>query len=181
MLVVNQIDRVRDKSKLLPLLEDLAKLRDFAAVVPISALRGDGTARVLDEVAKLLPLADAKFDDDTLTDRPTRFFAGEFVREQILQVGARGDPHAVAVEVTSFEEGTSLVRIEATIHVEREGQKSILIGKGGEKLKSVGTAARQRIETMIGKKVHLALWVRVTPGWTESDETIAELGYGGES
>jgi GTP-binding protein Era len=181
VLVINQIDRVRDKSKLLPLLEELAKLREFAAIVPISALRGDGTTRVLDEVAKLLPVAEAKFEDDTLTDRPTRFFAGEFVREQILQWAREEIPHSIAVEVTSFDEGQSLARIEATIHVEREGQKRILIGKGGEKLKAVGTAARERIEAMIGKKVHLALWVRVTPGWTQSDEALSELGYGGDS
>ncbi len=180
VLVVNQIDRVRDKSKLLPLLEELAKLRDFAAVVPISALRGDGTTRVLDEVAKVLPVAEARFEEDTLTDRPTRFFAGEFVREQILSWAREEIPHAIAVEVTSFEEGANLARIEATIHVEREGQKRILIGKGGEKLKAVGTAARLRIEAMIGKKVHLSLWVRVTPGWTESDEALSELGYGGD-
>jgi GTP-binding protein Era len=181
VLVINQVDRVRDKSKLLPLMEELAKLREFAAIVPISALRGDGTARVLDEVAKLLPIAEARFEADTLTDRPTRFFAGEFVREQILQWAREEIPHAVAVEVTSFDEGENLVRIEATIHVEREGQKRILIGKGGERLKAVGTAARARIESMTGKKAHLALFVRVTPGWTESDETLAELGYGGDA
>jgi GTPase len=178
VLVVNQIDRVRDKSTLLPLIDELSKLRTFAAIVPISALRGDGTDRVLDEVAGLLPIAEPKFDEDALTDRPTRFFAGEFVREQILRWAREEIPHAVAVEVTRFEEGPGLVRIDATIHVEREGQKRIVIGKGGQKLKEVGTAARSRIEAMLGKKAHLALWVRVTSDWTESDEALAELGYG---
>jgi GTP-binding protein Era len=103
------------------------------------------------------------------------------VREQILSFAREEIPHAVAVEVTRFDDEPALARIEATIHVEREGQKRILIGKGGEKLKTVGTAARARIEAMLGKKVHLALWVRVTPGWTESDEALAELGYGGDS
>jgi GTP-binding protein Era len=181
VLVINQIDRVHDKSALLPLIDALSRLRDFSAIVPISALRGDGTGRVLDEVAKLLPVAPPKYEEDTLTDRPTRFFAGEFVRESILEWAREEIPHAIAVEVTSFEEQTKVVRIEATIHVEREGQKRILIGKGGERLKAVGTAARARIEAMIGSKVHLALWVRVTPGWTESDKTLAELGYGAES
>jgi GTPase len=181
ILIVNQVDRVKDKSSLLPFLEEISTLRDFAAIIPISALREDGVDRVLDEVAKLLPVAGAKYEEDTLTDRPVRFFAGEFVREQILGFAREEIPHAVAVEVTRFDDEPKLARIEATIHVEREGQKRILIGKGGEKLKSVGTAARARIEAMLGKKVHLALWVRVTPGWTESDETLTELGYGGDS
>jgi GTP-binding protein Era len=112
-----------------------------------------------------------------LTDRPVRFFAGEFVREQVLLSTREEIPHAVAVEVTSFDEKGSAVVIEATLHVEREGQKRILIGKGGEKLKAIGTAARARIEEMLEKKVHLTLWVRVTPNWTESESAIADLGY----
>jgi GTP-binding protein Era len=180
ILVVNQIDRVKDKATLLPLLEQLGQLRDFAAIVPISALRGDGVDRVLDEVEKILPIRPARFDDDTLTDRPVRFFAGEFVREQVLLSTREEIPHAVAVEVTSFEEKGDRVVIEATIHVEREGQKRILIGHGGEKLKAIGTLARPRIEEMLEKKVYLSLWVRVTAGWTESERSLAELGYGTE-
>jgi GTP-binding protein Era len=179
VLVLNQVDRVRDKAKLLPLLQTLGAMRDFAAIVPISALRGDGVDLVLDEVAKLLPLAPAKFDEDTVTDRPVRFFAAEFVREQILLSTREEIPHAAAVEITSFEQKRGAVRIEATIHVEREGQKRILIGEGGEKLKAIGTVARGRIEELLEQKVHLALWVRVTEGWTESPSTLAELGYTG--
>jgi GTP-binding protein Era len=178
ILVINKIDQVPDKAYLLPLIDELSKLREFAAVVPISALRGDGVDLVLDEVAGRLPAAQPKFEDDALTDRPTRFFVAEFVREPILQWAREELPHAVAVEVTRFDEEPRIVRIDATIHVERDGQKRIVIGKGGEKLKAIGTAARARIEAMVGKKTYLALWVRVTPGWTESDETIAELGYG---
>jgi GTP-binding protein Era len=181
VLVVNQVDRVRDKSTLLPLIEQLSKLRDFAAIAPISALYRDGVDLVLDEVAKVLPVAERRFDDETVTDRPMRFFAAEFVREPILAWAREEIPYAVAVDVTSFEEEANLVRIHATIHVEREGQKRILIGKGGEKLRDVGTAARGRIEAMLGKKVYLSLWVRVTPSWTQSDEALAELGYGGDS
>ncbi|SRR6266542_1686105 len=181
ILVVNQVDRLRDKSRLLPLIEELGKLRDFAAIVPISALRNDGVDRVLDEIAKLLPPGPRRFEADELTDRPLRFFAGEFVREQILRSTRQEIPHAVAVEVTSFEERGDTVHIDATIHVEREGQKRILIGHGGDKLKAVGTAARRRIEELIEKKVFLSLWVRVTPGWTESPRSLAELGYGSES
>ena len=178
ILVVNQIDRVRDKSRLLPLLEELGKLRDFAAVVPISALRGDGVSRVLDEIESALPEGPPRFDEDTLTDLPTRFFVGEFVREPILLSTREEIPHAVAVEVERFEEQGETVHIDATVHVEREGQKRILIGTGGEKLKAIGTAARARIEALVGKKVYLSLWVRVTPDWTESERRLAELGYG---
>jgi GTPase len=178
VLVLNQVDRVKDKAVLLPLLAELGTLRDFAAVVPISALHHDGVDLVLDEVAKVLPCGPARFDEDTVTDRPVRFFAGEFVREQILLSTREEIPHAVAVEVTSFEEKPNAVIIEATIHVERDGQKRILIGKGGEKLKSVGTLARGRIEELLEKKVHLTLWVRVTAGWTESESALADLGLG---
>jgi GTPase len=178
VLAVNQVDRVRDKSQLLPLLEELAKLRDFAAIVPISALRGDGVSRVLDEVERALPEGPRRFEEDALTDRPTRFFVGELVREPILRSTREEIPHAVAVEVSRFEERGGTVHIDATIHVEREGQKRILIGRGGEKLKAVGSAARPRIETLTGKKVYLSLWVRVTPDWTDSEQRLSELGYG---
>jgi len=177
ILVVNQIDRLRDKSRLLPLLEELGKLRDFAAIVPISALRGDGVSRVLDEIENVLPEGPPRFDKDALTDLPTRFFVGEFVREPILLSTREEIPHAVAVEVGRFEEQGGTVHIDATIHVEREGQKRILIGHGGEKLKVIGSAARRRIEALIDKKVYLSLWVRVTADWTESEKRLAELGY----
>jgi len=178
ILAVNQIDKIRDKSLLLPLLEELGKLRDFAAIVPISALRGDGVDIVLDEVEKLLPEGKPRFDDDTLTDRPTRFFVGEFVREPILMSTREEIPHAIAVEVVRFEEKGGTVHIDATIHVERDGQKRIVIGTGGEKLKAIGTAARKRIEALVDKKVYLSLFVRVTPDWTDSEKRLAELGYG---
>lgn len=178
ILVVNQIDRLRDKSRLLPLLEELGKVRDFAAVVPISALRGNGVSRVLDEIEKTLPEGAARFDKDALTDLPTRFFAGEFVREPILLSTREEIPHAVAVEIGRFEERGGMVHIDATIHVEREGQKRILIGRGGEKLKAIGSAARRKIEALTEKKVYLELWVRVTPDWTDSEKSLAELGYG---
>ncbi len=178
ILVVNQIDRVRDKSRLLPLLEELGKLRDFAAIVPVSALKGDGVSRVLDEIEQVLPEGPPRFEKDALTDLPTRFFAAEFVREPILLSTREEIPHAVAVEIGRFEEQGGTVHIDATIHVEREGQKRILIGRGGEKLKAIGSAARRRIESLVDKKVYLSLWVRVTPDWTESERRLAELGYG---
>lgn len=180
ILVVNKIDQVKDKSVLLPLLQDISALRDFAAVVPISALKEDGIDIVLSEISKLLPEKPRRFEEDEITDRPVRFFAGEFVREQILLSTKEEIPHRAAVEITGFDEKGPTVRIEATIHVEREGQKRILIGAGGEKLKAIGSAARPRIEELLGKKVFLSLWVKVSPDWTESEQSLNDLGYGKE-
>ena len=180
VLVVNKVDRMKDKTQLLPLLEALSRVRTFASVVPISALRSEGVTRVLDEVAKLCPEGAWRYGDDALTDRPVRFFAGEYVREQILRATKEEVPHVAAVSIDEFTEPTQggTVRIAATIHVERQGQKRILIGVGGEMLKRIGTRARQRIEELTERHVHLELWVRVTPSWRESRQQLEELGYG---
>jgi GTP-binding protein Era len=183
ILVVNKVDRLKDKAHILPLLEALAKVRSFAAVVPISALRKSGISRVLDEVSKLLPEGPWRYDLDDITDRPMRFFAAEYVREQILRATQAEVPHAVAVAIERFAEppgegGT--LHIDATIWVERPGQKRILIGTGGEMLKKIGTYARLRIEELAGRKVNLKLWVRVTPAWRESRPELNELGYSGK-
>ena len=178
LLVVNKVDRLKEKAKLLPLLDALSKIRDFAAIVPISARTEDGVDRVLDEVAKLLPEQGPLFGEDMLTDRPIRFFAAEYVREQILLATRQEVPHAAGVEIRRFDERGKVVRIEAIIHVEREGQKRILIGEKGALIKTIGTAARQKIEELLERQVHLELWVEVTPGWTNSAVAIAELGYG---
>jgi GTP-binding protein Era len=179
VLVVNKIDRVRDKARLLPLLEALGKVHPFEAVVPISATRADGVTRVLDEVAKLLPEGEARFGEDDLTDRPVKFFAGEYVREQILRATAEEVPHAAAVVVDRFHEppGGGPFTVDATIHVERPGQKKILVGAGGSMLKRIGTNARLRIEELVARRVTLKLWVCVTPNWRTSTRHLAELGY----
>jgi len=180
VLVINKVDRLKDKSLILPLLEALSKVREFAAIVPISALREDGVVRVLDEVAKLCPEAPWRYGPDELTDKPLRFFAAEYVREQILRATQAEVPHSVAVIIDRFVEPastTSAAHIDATIWVERSGQKRILIGKGGEMLKRVGTRARLRIEELTGHKVNLKLWVRVTPDWRKSTAQLQELGY----
>ncbi len=183
LLVVNKVDRVKEKARLLPLLEALAKVRDFAAIIPVCALKADGVKRVLDEVAKLLPEGAWRYGEDELTDRPVRFFAAEYVREQILRATREEVPHAAAVSIDAFVEpgpGRRVARIDATIHVERDGQKKILIGAGGEMLKRIGTAARQRIEALTGQPANLKLWVRVTPDWRQESSMLEELGYGGE-
>jgi GTP-binding protein Era len=179
ILVLNKIDRFRDKAEMLPLLEVLHKAHPFAAVVPISARREDGVKLVLDELAKHCPEGAWRFDADEVTDKPTRFFAAEYVREQILRATEAEVPHAAAVVIEQYHEpvGAGVVRIDATIHVERPGQKKILIGHGGEMLKRIGIEARQRIEDLIGRQINLKLWVRVTPDWRQSVAALAELGY----
>ncbi len=184
VLVINKVDRVRDKALLLPLIEALSKARDFAAVVPISALDPRGVALALDEAGKLLPEGPPRYAPDDLTDRPVRFFAAEYVREQILHATKAEVPHAVAVTVDRFlepaEGGGRAVHVDATICVERPGQKRILIGTGGEMLKRIGTRARLRIQELTGRKVNLKLWVRVVPAWRQSREKLDELGYGAQ-
>lgn len=178
VLVINKIDLLRDKSALLPLIAAYTKLRTFDAVVPISALRSDGIHLVLDEVARLLPPRAAEHDEDTVTDRPMRYFAAEYVREQILLATSEEVPHAVAVTIDQYLEppGEGTIRIDATIHVEREGQKAILIGVKGEMLKRIGTAARMRIEELVENKVHLALHVRVSKRWRDKPGALADFG-----
>lgn len=181
ILVINKVDRVRDKGAILSMIEGFSKVRDFAAIVPISALKEDGVASVLDEVASRCPEQAHRYAPDDLTDRPVRFFAAEYVREQILRATEKEVPHAVAVTVDRFVEpavGTSgAVHIDATICVERQGQKRILIGTGGDMLKRIGTSARLRIQELTGRKVNLKLWVRVVPSWRQSRAQLEELGY----
>ena len=180
VLVVNKVDRIKNKGALLPLLEAFAKVRSFAAVVPITARRRDAVIRVLDEVAKLCPEGPWRYGPDDITDRPTRFFAAEYVREQILRATQAEVPHAVAVSIDRFvepPEGAGAVHIDTTIWVERPGQKRILIGKGGEMLKGIGTRARLRIQELLGRKVNLKLWVRVSPEWRQNRGQLSELGY----
>jgi GTPase len=182
VLVVNKVDRAHDKSAILPLLEAYGKVRSFAAVIPISALRADGVARVLDEVATLLPEGPWVHGPEDITDRPVRFFAAEYVREQILAATEAEVPHAVAVVIERFLEPAAgpaalATHIDATICVERPGQKRILIGTGGEMLKRIGTQARLRIQELTGGKVNLKLWVRVVPAWRQERAKLEELGY----
>jgi GTP-binding protein Era len=178
VLVLNKVDKIKDKGYLLPVLAGLAAAFPFAAVVPISARRADGVKRVLDEVAKLCPDGPWRYGDDEITDKPTRFFAAEYVREQILRATEAEVPHAAAVVIERFLEPPKggVVHIDATIHVERAGQKRILIGRAGEMLKRIGTQARARIEELIGRQVNLKLWVRVTPDWRQSAAAVEELG-----
>jgi GTP-binding protein Era len=181
VLVLNKIDRVKDKHAMLAVLEGVAKEYDFKSIIPVSALRTDGMDRIITEVSGLLPKGDFLFDGDSLSDKPVRFFVAEFVREQILQKTYQEIPHGIAVAVERFDESGPTYIIELAVHVDREAHKKILIGAKGAMMKAVGTAARARIEAMLGKHVHLQLWVRVTPGWAESEDKLRELGYAPEN
>ena len=177
ILVVNKIDLARPKQALLPLLSELSRLREFAAVVPISARSEDGLDLLLKEICPRLPEREALWPEEDLTDRPARFFVAEFVREEILHLTRQEVPYGVTVSVDSYVETGKLARIQATIHADRESHKPILIGKGGSMLREIGTAARERVEGLLGQKVHLELFVRVTEGWAENPERLREFGY----
>ena len=176
-LILNKIDLIREKSKLLPLIEGYRKLYDFAEVVPISALKRKGLDTLLDLVVASLPAGPAYFPEDQVTDQPARFMAAEIIREQVLLNTSDEIPYATTVIVDGFEEGKRLTRIAATIYCERDGQKGILIGKGGQLLKKIGTSARIQIERMVGTKVYLELHVKAEPGWRDSRQFVEELDW----
>jgi len=176
-LILNKVDLIREKSKLLPLIEEYRKLYDFAEVVPISALKRKGLDTLLEMVIAALPAGPAYFPDDQITDQPARFMAAEIIREQVLLNTSEEIPYATTVIVENFEEGARLTRISATIYCEREGQKGILVGKGGLMLKKIGTSARLQIERMLGTKVFLELYVKAEPGWRDSRRFVEELDW----
>ncbi len=175
-LLLNKMDTV-DKQTLLPLIADYTTRGDFAEVIPISALKKEGLDALLDAVVAALPEGPRYFEEDQITDQPARFMAAEIIREQILMSAQQEVPHATAVVIDQFEETPRITRIMATIHCEREGQKAILVGKGGAMLKKIGTAARLRMETMLGARVFLELFVKVSPGWRDSQRFVEEIDW----
>jgi GTP-binding protein Era len=176
-LILNKIDLIREKSKLLPLIEQYRELHDFAEVMPVSALKRKGLDGLLDGVVAALPTGPAYFPEDQVTDQPLRFMASESIREQILLNTSEEIPYATTVMIEEFEEGRKLTRIAATIYCERDGQKGILVGKGGQMLKKIGMAARVQIERMLGKKVFLELYVKTQPGWRDSRGFVHDLDW----
>jgi GTP-binding protein Era len=176
ILALNKIDRV-PKPKLLPLLDAFAKAFPFAALVPISALKGDGCTELLQEILKNLPEGEPFFPEDQITDQPERFLAGEIIREKAIDLTYHEVPHALAVVIDQFEEKPKLLRIHATLHVERDSQKKILIGHKGEMLKRVGTAARKELEKLLGTKIFLATFVKVVADWRENPQKVRELDW----
>ncbi|MEZ4224108.1 MAG: GTPase Era [Polyangiaceae bacterium] len=177
VLAINKVDLWRNKAALLPVLVAYTERHAFTAVVPISVRQNDGVDAVLDALTPLLAEGPAAYESDELTNRPTAFFVREYVREQVLEHTRREVPHAVAVSVDAIEEGRGKMVIRATIHVEKAGQQRIVVGRGGETIKTIGTAARKRIESLTGQKVYLELFVRVSPQWKDVPRQLAELGY----
>jgi len=183
VLAVNQVDRIADKATLLPYLQRVTEGREFAAVHPVSALKRTGLDALVASLLALLPEQPPLYGEDEITDKSQRFLAAELLREQLMrQLGAEL-PYAATVEIESFTEEPSpqagvMYRIGAVVWVEREGQKAIVIGKGGARLRDIGKRARERMERLFGAKVFLQTWVRVREGWSDDESALRSLGYG---
>ncbi|MHB1239952.1 MAG: GTPase Era [Chromatiales bacterium 21-64-14] len=177
ILVVNKVDKVVDKTRLLPYLEERSRSGRYRELFPASAQDGDNVEALERKVMELLPSSVHLFPDDQVTDRSQRFLAAELVREKLTRRLGQEIPYALAVSIEDFEELEALIRIRAVIWVERDGQKKIVIGKGGGVLKEIGRLARLDLEHELGKKVFLELWVKVREGWSDDSGALSSLGY----
>ena len=177
-LVINKIDLVR-KENLLPIMDQYQRLYSFKEILPISAMTGEGIDILFDEILKVLPESPPYYPEDMLTDQTERFWVSEIIREKVIRQSYQEIPYATAVVIEEFKEHSekNLLVIKATIHVERDSQKKILIGKGGQKLKNIGEAARKEMETLLGTRVFLELWVNVEKNWTQDPRLLNRLGY----
>ncbi len=176
ILVINKIDTVK-KEQLLGYIDLYRKQLDFAEIVPVSALKKDNTGVLLAQIMKYLPYGPAFYDEDTITDQPTRQIVAELIREKVLRSIDEEIPHGVAVTIESMKYGKKLVDINATIICERDSHKGIIIGKGGQMLKKIGSMARAEIEDLLEQHVNLQLWVKVKKDWRDSDFLIKNFGY----
>ena len=174
---INKVDRLRDRRALLPIIDDVRQRHGFEAIVPISALRGEGLDALADEVAGRLPEGPHLFGSEDVTDRPTEFFLAEIIREKIMRRLGDEVPHRVAVGIERFAGPPELAEVDAVIYVERGTQKGIVIGKGGARLKSIGQDARHDIERLLGRRAMVRLWVKVKAGWTNDEAVLRTLGY----
>ena len=179
ILALNKIDRIK-KPQLLPLMQRYSQLYDFEEIIPISALRGEGLTELLDAIVGLLPEGPQYFPPEMYTDQPERFLASEIVREKVILHTRQELPYATAVIIDDFEEGESITRIHASILVERDSQKPIIIGSGGDMLKQIGSEARRELEKLFPPKVFLELYVRVEPHWRDVRPMVASLDYRNE-
>jgi len=179
VLVVNKMDKLQSKKELLPLISELSSHYDFAEIIPVSAMNGMNVDVLEHKVAPLLPENEHIYPDDQVTDRSMRFLASEIIREKLIRELGQELPYTSTVDIEKYiEDEDGLVRIHATIYVESTGQKAIIIGKKGARLKSIGTAARQDISKMIDAKVYINLWVKVREGWSNDERALRGLGYG---
>ena len=178
ILAINKIDLIK-KETLLPLIAQYKDIHDFKAIVPVSALTGEGMDLLLTDMLTLIPAGVPYYPSDMITDQPERFIAAEIIREKIFLLTGQEIPYATAVIIDEFKENAEkqIISISATIYVEKDSQKGIVIGKGGSLLKKIGEAARKEIEVMVGAKVFLRLWVKIRKGWAKSPEIMKQLGY----
>lgn len=177
ILVVNKVDLLDDKAELLPTIDKLKDKYHFKHIIPISALTADNTKHLEDEIAALLPEGPQLFPEEQITDRSVRFQIAEIIREKLILTTEEELPYTTTVEIEQFVQGEKLIEIGAVIWVERQGQKIIVIGKKGAKLKKVGIQSRREIEKLVGNKVFLRLWVKVKENWTDDDKALRGLGY----
>ena len=178
LLALNKLDRVRDKSTLLPFAEQVCAQHAFDEVFWLSAQRGEGTGALEQGILARLPQREPAFDADTFTDRSERFLCAELIREQLMRQLGEELPYATTVQIESFtDREDGLAEITAVIWVERDGQKAIVIGKGGERLKKIGSSARRNIEELLDRRAFLRLWVKVREGWSDDEAALRQLGY----
>jgi GTP-binding protein Era len=176
IMAINKVDEMADKSALLPLISSYSAKREFVGIVPVSALQEMGLDVLESALYRHLPKNEFIYPEDQLTDKSERFFAAEIIREKIIRQLGEELPYQTAVEIEEFNQDGNLLRISALILVEKEGQKKIVIGDGGERLKKIGQQARVDMEEMFGHKVMLKLWVKVRRGWADSERTLNSLG-----
>ena len=177
LLAINKIDRLADKARLLPFIGEVAQAFAFAEIVPLSAAKGEGVADLLKTVARYLPEAPPLFDADDITDRSERFLAAELLREKLFRNLGEELPYGLAVEIERFEQEGNLRRIFAAIIVDKAAHKAMVIGRGGEKLKTMSSDARRDMEQLFGGPVYLETWVKVKSGWADDERALKSLGY----
>jgi GTP-binding protein Era len=177
VLVLNKIDLLKEKARLLPLISQYKETHEFADYIPVSAVKGDGLEDLRQAILARLPEGPAYFPEDYVTDQPERYLAAELIREKVLHATRKEVPHSVAVMVDKWEETPTITRIYATIRVERDGQKAIVIGTGGAMLKKIGTLARLEMERLFGVRIYLDLHVRVEPGWRGKSAFLNALDW----
>lgn len=177
ILLINKVDRFKDKKRLLPVIEESSKNYDFEEIIPISAKGGANVGSIIDVLKKYLPDAPPGFPADQLTDRSDRFIISELIREQVFRQLSQELPYSAAIELVQVEDSENLIKINANIWVERKTHKPIVIGKNGDRLKKIGSRSRHQIEAYLGKKVFMELWVKVRSDWSDNIELLAALGY----
>jgi GTP-binding protein Era len=177
IFVLNKTDAAGERSALLPLVDRVRQLREFAAIVPISAQRGTQLDALIEECVRLLPPGPLLYEPDAITDRSERFLASEALREKVFRLVGDELPYTTTVVIDQFEELPNVRRIRATILVEREAHRPILLGAGGERMKRIGSEARVDLERLFGSKVHLEVWVKVKGGWADTEQSLRAYGY----